>query len=509
MFQKSGNNNTGRYDNVHPSGTNYLRHTVNAMIYSGDQRVVDKLTNAQLFWKFYNNKHWAQNNDELLSFNYIRAIVDKVNNFMIGKDGFEVNVVDSFGDEIAPELETAYEMMGNFIFGGEDKKSTMQDVLQMGSITGDAYVFLEVVATKIKVRLLDTRMVVPKFRKGDSADVESYRVVKQLGTNDQKYIQKISEYSKENVTTYYLKETGEDAQKFEFTSETNTFGEIPIVHIRNLPKSDAYGGRADIEDIIKINKTYNEMAVDYKMIVDYYAEPTTVITGGTVGNLKRGAGNIWSGLPSDSNVFNLTLNEDLGATTNFLQLLKNAMHDLSGVPEEVLSKVQHISNTSAAALQMLYQPIIQVSDNKAVGYGKGFAEIIQMGCKMYAKYKADHPLFVKIKKEIDKLEGSDYEGDNVKNFFDRYIPRIMFKYNLPNDRLSALNEAAIELSNQLASRHEIMERLGKQNIPKIQSEIKEDRQEALDYETKLAEVNKPPVPIAGGNPPQNAPKAAQ
>jgi hypothetical protein len=378
----------------------------------------------------------------------------------------------------------------------------MQDILQTGSITGDAYVFLEVKSNRIAFKLLDSRIVVPKFNKGDITDVVSIRVVKQLGKNEEEYIQKVTEYTKTEVISYYLKNTGEDAKKFEYKSEANSFGEIPIVHIRNLPKSDSYGGRADIEDIVKINKTYNEMAVDYKMIVDYYAEPTTVITGGTVGHLKRGAGNIWSGLPSEASVFNLTLNEDLGATTNFLALLKNAMHDLSGVPEEVLSKVQHISNTSAAALQMLYQPIIQVADNKAVGYGRGFAELIKMGCKMFATYHPNHPLFVKLKTQIVLLD--EKYKENVKPFFDRYDARIVFKYNLPNDRLSALNEASIELSNKLASRREIMERLGKQNLPKILAEIEDDRSEELDYQTKLAEAsnqnvneNNPTPPING------------
>ena len=119
--------------------------------------------------------------------------------------------------------------------------------------------------------------------------------------------------------------------------------------------SDSYGGKSDMEDIVKINKIYNEMAEDVKMIIDYYAQPTTVITGGTAGQLKRGTNQIWSGLPSDAQVFNLTLGEDLSASMGFLKMLKDAIHELSGVPEEVLSKVQHISNTSAAALQMLYR----------------------------------------------------------------------------------------------------------------------------------------------------------
>ena len=60
------------------------------------------------------------------------------------------------------------------------------------------------------------------------------------------------------------------------------------------------------------------MAEDIKNIIDYYAAPTTIVTGGTIGQLQKGVNQIWSGLPSDANVFNLGLGEDLGASNELL-----------------------------------------------------------------------------------------------------------------------------------------------------------------------------------------------
>ena len=210
------------------------------------------------------------------------------------------------------------------------------------------------------------------------------------------------------------------------------------------------------------------------MIIDYYAQPTTVITGGTVGALKRGINQIWSGLPADAHVFNLALGEDLSASMSYLKLLKESMHDLTGVPEEVLSKVQHISNTSASALQMLYQSLIQVSDIKAVSYGEGIERINKLTTLMYAESLPDHPLYTQLLSQITKKKIFGDGEINIRAFVIRYVTDVKFKYALPNDRLQMLNEINIELSANIASRREVMERLGKSNIATLLKQIDED-----------------------------------
>jgi len=485
MFGKDKSQLTS-YGNSNGAGSDFLRNTIRSKVYSGDASIEKKLTQYQLFWKYYNNQHWAENNDSLLSFNYVRAVVDKINNFIIGKEGFEVNIKNVFGDKVEENLEKYYEALIGFNWRMNKKKTLLQKIYQMGSVCGDCYVFLYPDEAKgyVEYLLLDSRTTIPLLSQYNS-EIEGYKVIKLLGTNDKDFIQKVTEYKKGLVKKYFVKETGKDAEKFEVEETTNDYDFIPVVHIENIPMSDNYGGKSDMEDIVKINKIYNEMAEDVKMIIDYYAQPTTVITGGTVGQLKRGINQIWSGLPSDAQVFNLTLGEDLSASMTFLKLLKDSIHDLSGVPEEVLSKVQHISNTSASALQMLYQPIIQIADKKAVSYGEGIEQINKYTVLMYASNIQENEAF----KKLNSTEKVD------KSFITKYAPETVWKYNLPNDRLGMLNEATIELSNGIGSRREVMERLGKENIPKLMDEIEEDAKFKMDNAVK---PNDPNV----GTPPQ-------
>ena len=180
------------------------------------------------------------------------------------------------------------------------------------------------------------------------------------------------------VKTYFVKETGANADKFEVEEKPNDYDFIPIVHIENIPMSDSYGGKSDMEDIVKINKIYNEMAEDVKMIIDYYAQPTTVITGGTAGQLKRGINQIWSGLPSDAQVFNLTLGEDLSASMGFLKMLKDAIHDLSGVPMQLYHPEMRVNSSKFDMNDLTFNFIPGCVDNDGNNTYTSFKTIPQL-----------------------------------------------------------------------------------------------------------------------------------
>lgn len=491
-------------------GTSMLQASVRSKIYEGDGFIEEKLVKYQLFWNYYNNKHWAKNNDKLLSFNYIRAIVDKVNNFMVSEEGFELVIKDTYGYQVSNELNTAYGSLLDYNWKQNNKKSLLKKILQTGGVTGDCYIFLyaDTEAGFIRYQLMDTRTTVPIFEHGDYNKIKGYKVVQPLMKNDLDYIQKVYEYTKENTSIYYTKDTGDRAERFAVENTPNAYGFIPIVHIENIPMSDGYGGKSDVEDIVKLNKVYNEMAEDIKAIIDYYAQPTTIITGGTLGNVKRGINQIWSGLPAEAQVFNLSLGEDLSASMNYLTLLKNAMHDLTGVPEEILSKVQHISNTSASALQMMYQSLIQIADVKAVSYGDGIVALNKMTMKLFDLNFKDHPLYAGILNVVEKENLFGSEAYRVELFTNRFVTIPKFKYALPNDRLQMLNEINLELNLGIGSRKEAMERLGKGNISEILAQVEEDAEFKQKFANNGEEVIKP-MSTEGGPQPNEKPSNLQ
>lgn len=450
---------------------------------------IDRITKYYLYWNFYEGKHYKDYNDAMLSFNYIRAFIDKVNMFLLGKDGFTFHTKSYSSDVVEKDFEDVAEKFVMQHWNKNKKASTAYEMFQMGSVCGDLWISLtwDDLRKFVKIKTLDSRQCFPYFNNGDYDDLNRFvvriplEVNKNVATDRNKDVQpyrlQCIEFTATTISKWKQKTLAhleKDIEKFEQTSEDNPYGFIPIVHIKNKP-SPGYYSKSDATDILKINKIYNEMLQEQKAVIDYHATPTTVITGGTAKNLRRGLGNIWSGLPPEANVFNLALDFDMSSTSEFIAKLKVGMHELSDVPESALGKAQQISNTSAAALQITYQPLLQQADMKGITYGDGITEINYMLVKMTLIMDPENKYLI----EMEKL---------VPDFEEEIRIEPVFSYGFPQDKQADLNMGLSEINAKIGSRREIMQRLGKNNIPQLLEEIDEDyvKEQMLQGEVQSA-----------------------
>lgn len=452
--------------------TNVLRSFVLQNIVQDNQWEIDRITKYYLYWKFYEGMHYKDFNDGMLSFNYIKAFIDKVNMFLLGDEAFTFHVKSFYTTQIDKEVEQLAEELMMYHWGKSDKLQLAYEILQMGSVTGDAWIGLTWMPDEMdrycKISIYDSRQCFVTFENGDYNKLESFLVRQPLdagGENSRtKYRLYVQRWTNEKIETWYQTDVSIEESKitkYEHQEYENPYGFIPVVHIKNKPNSAGYYGKSDANDILKINKVYNELMQQLKAVIDYHVTPTTVITGASAKSLKKGLGQIWSGLPAEANVFNLGLDVDLSATVNFAKDLKTAMHELSDVPENALGKIQAISNTSAAALQITYHPLIQQANIKAMTYGEGIAKINSMILRILA---IEDPENERLQKLYEK----------APQFLSEMRIEPIFAYGFPKDKLDELNRAQMELNMKLGSRREIMERMGKQNIPDLLDEIDED-----------------------------------
>lgn len=452
--------------------TNVLRSFVLQNIVQDNKWEIDRITKYYLYWKFYEGMHYKDFNDGLLSFNYVRAFIDKVNMFLLGDEAFTFHVKSFYTTQIDKEVEKLAEELMMYHWGKSDKLQLAYEILQMGGVTGDCWIGVSWMPNEedryCRVSVFDSRQCFVTFVNGDYNNVESFMVrqpLDQNGSNSEtKYRLFVQKWTVDTVETWYQKDVSIEenrVQKYEHQSYENTYSFIPMVHIKNKPNSAGYYGKSDMNDILKINKIYNEIMQQLKAVIDYHVTPTTVITGASAKSLKKGLGQIWSGLPAEANVFNLGLDVDLSATVNFAKDLKTAMHELSDVPENALGKIQAISNTSAAALQITYHPLMQQANIKAMTYGEGIAKVNSMILRILAIEDPDNPRLMELQ-------------EREPNFLSEMKIEPVFAYGFPKDKTDELNRAQMELNMKLSSRREIMERMGKQNIPELLDEIDED-----------------------------------
>jgi hypothetical protein len=85
--------------------TNVLRSFVLQNIVQDNKWELDRITKYYLYWKFYDGMHYKDFNDGMLSFNYIKAFIDKVNMFLLGNEAFTFHVKSFYSDQIDRELE--------------------------------------------------------------------------------------------------------------------------------------------------------------------------------------------------------------------------------------------------------------------------------------------------------------------------------------------------------------------------------------------------------------------
>lgn len=339
-------------------------------------------------WAFYLGHHWGyrrEAGEPQVTFNYTRALADFINNFTFGKG---VNFRASTQTEaIVPGLLRRVWEIDN------DKESILWEMGQQGGVSGDCFIKVayeepyiagideegrplegvqqRFIPGKVRILPLNSSFCFPEWHPHDRNRLLRFKLKYRFWGTSAEGTRQVFTYT-ELITDEAIEEYVNDEL---IDSRPNPLGVIPIVHIPNIPVSGSPWGLSDIQDVTTLNREYNEKATDISDIINYHAAPVTVITGAKASQLEKGPKKVWGGLPKEAQVFNLELGGNLAAPMEYLELLKRAMHEMTGVPEGALGQKQEISNTSGVALAIQYQPMMMRYSLKKMSYGSGFKKV--------------------------------------------------------------------------------------------------------------------------------------
>ena len=324
-------------------------------------------------WAHYLGRHWeaqgSQDGVTRIVHNYVRAFANKINRFL-NANGFIVVMPDKY-DLIAQQLNKLWKI--------NDVQKLTETVGLNGTLTGDMWVRVNFENKDGKKNItftpFDASIVFPSFNFNlGITKIEIRHPVPdtQGGYNATEFISEIhSVTDPENKIRFYKNSLTQDpnAEIKEWAYVNPIFPHFLIQHGANYEIANNFWGLDDIQDLIPLNKERNEIASSMREIIDYQEAPITVVKGAKMVNIDKGSRKVWSGLPYQSDVFNLTMNTDLAATQAYLDLTLMTMHDVSGVPAQSLGKLQNISNTSGIALHYQNLPLMEVREAKAKTYG--------------------------------------------------------------------------------------------------------------------------------------------
>jgi hypothetical protein len=422
----------------------------------------------------HHTSYRRQAGESSIVLNYYRAISDFIINFTFSK-GVQFRSEKAM-EAITPALlERVWEVDNN-------KATVLWEIGQQGGVSGDCFIkvayeegYQDSVGAihpgRVRILPLNSSFAFPEFHPHDRERLIRFKLKYRFWGTSLEGTRQVYTYT-EILTEDMIEEYINDEL---IDSRPNPLGVIPIIHIPNVRVSGSPWGLSDCNEIININRTYNEVATDIADIVNYHAAPVTVITGAKASQLEKGANKVWGGLPKDAKVMNLEGGgTGLKGAMDFMDRLKRAMHEMTGVPETALGQSQPISNTSGVALSIQFQPLMNRYHQKIVQYAHGLERVNELVLRTLALKEPETFIINPNKTTAPKPDQLLQLDPNDPETYRTYCH---FPPPLPLDKLIVLNEIQSLLSLGLQSKEGALRDLGEE-FP--ESKLQEIRQELID-----------------------------
>ncbi len=453
----------------------------------------ERLERYRKMWNFYRGKHWSydRSKDEpVVTYNLCRPLVDLLATFLFG-DGFQITIPDD------PSTEENEQQERHFIKAALDTAWARRGLApwcygcgQMGSVSGDVFIRVSVdrdVDDGVefpRADVIPSHYCFPVLDPDDNTRMTAIRVswpvweerdvtegIIRRRTPRRRQIRVKSEvWTSKEVVTMIDKEIIE--------KKPNRLGELPFVHIANLPIAGDFYGMSDLAEVCELNREMNEKLTDISDVINYHGSPLTVVTGARLGQLERGPNRMWA-LPEGAAIQNLKLDGDLKATVDYIEALRKAMFEVCMVPNGALGR-EAAAGSTGAGQAMLYMPLLKRRDIKMGLYGQGIQRVNRL---MLRYQELLDPAFSK------KMEA-------IKN--SRFRTKIVFPDPLPRDEGVQLQNAEKRMSLGLSSREDELKEMGHGEKSVGDKLDRADRDRARLFEQELeAELPKPKAPKTG------------
>jgi hypothetical protein len=436
-----------------------------------------RLNRYSLNWAMYLGHHTGfrrQAGEPSIVLNYYRAITDFIINFTFSK-GVQFRSAKATEAIVPSLLERIWEVDNN-------KSTVLWEIGQQGGVSGDCFIKVayEEAYTdaaggyhpgRVRILPLNSSFAFPEFHPHDRERLIRFKLKYRFWGTSLEGTRQVYTYT-EILTDDMIEEYLNDEL---IDSRPNPLGVIPIIHIPNVRVSGSPWGLSDCNEIISINRVYNETATDIADIINYHAAPVTVITGAKASQLEKGANKVWGGLPKDAKVMNLEGGgTGLKGAMDFMDRLKRTMHEMTGVPETALGTAQPISNTSGVALSIQFQPLMNRYHQKIVQYAHGLERVNELVLRTLAIKEPEtfffDPNSTTLPKPDQLMELDPADPETYRTY-------CHFPPPLPLDKLIVLNEVQSLLSLGLQSKEGALRDLGEE-FP--ESKLQEIRQELID-----------------------------
>jgi hypothetical protein len=432
-------------------------------------------------WAWYLGHHWAYRRElgePQLVFNWVKAFSDYLVNFSFAKG------VNFHGPEVTSAitpylLKEVWEVHNN-------KQQILMEIGQHGSISGDVFVkvayqppYMDAAGVPheghIRILPLNPAFCFPEWHPHDRHRMIRFKTKYRFwGTaaDGTRQVMTYVEIMTEDLIEEFINDELIDRRP-------NPIGEITIAYCPNIEVASSPWGLGDINDIIPLNREYNEKATEISDIINYHASPVTVITGAKASNLEKGPRKVWAVTNKDAKIQQLELQTNFTGPLGYMELLKQSMHELTGVPSAALGTMQPISNTSGVALAIQYQPLMLKHERKTINFTRLFERINELVIRHAFVFAPDLTVYNPYLSATHlKADQTDHLDPSMPVSYRTYVD---WPSPMPIDKLLKINEIQALMAMNLESRRGALRELGvqfpDQKIREIFEEVLEDTKE--------------------------------
>lgn len=350
----------------------------------------ERLTQYEGRWNFYNGAHWSaawaerENFEDMpIVMNYARTFLDKHNTMLMGQ-------APKFRpDPRMSEADHSRVKWVNEVFERNGREALLWQLAQTAGISGDAFWYLaldqgnaDIPYPHFRIQEIWPRYAFPIY--GDGQRMIGFLALWPSRKDDMGRFEVDTSDLLGGNGFYWTEQFVMDIKDGRFKSKrANTLGFLPLIHFRNTGRSDSVFGASELDDFMHLNRALNEGTTDIADILGYHASPTTIIYGATLDTLQRGADRFYSGLPADSRVENLEMKSNLASSYEHTRDLFKHVMNMGSVPAHALGETLAMSNTSSAAITLLYWPMIEKRNLRRIFFGQGLKQtavkLLRMG----------------------------------------------------------------------------------------------------------------------------------
>jgi hypothetical protein len=315
--------------------------------------------------------------DPNVELNFARLIVNKGASFLFGQDvTFDIDAA----------RKTPQEKYLDGFWRQNKKMSLLQRMAISGGVAG--HPALKIVPARngqayLGLRVINPSMLTVFFNPDDFEDVQEYRI--EWNYQDVVAGKVVAKFRRQRHVP------SDDGRSWDIVDEEGTQAAGPwvtmqqvkwpypfsaVLDCQNLPDALEYYGSPDLApDIIRIINRLNFIVSDWNQILRLHAGPREWGTGFSADEVKLSRDQMLIINNPDAKMGVLESLSDMVSTGSLYEKVKEALHEIARIPEVSVGKVDNIGTLSGVALEILYQPIIEMTTSKRETYGPVLEEI--------------------------------------------------------------------------------------------------------------------------------------